>query len=781
MNDSQRNKLYNVVVKCRELLEHDLAQQLEGVYGIHDDGTIEHLAQLGHLDAIGRADRQAMEAAIAHDEAIGEDHQAAVAKFIRESAFTFLNRLAALKLMEDPARGLIQPSIIKADKSKGFTQFALLSPEAMRAQPDGGYRLYLRCLFDDLAQALGVLFDRSLPTSRLFPTQTCMRDVLTHLNNGELADIWREDETIGWVYQYFTPGELREQARKASSAPRNSYELAFRNQFYTPRYVVAFLADNTLGRTWYEMRKGNTRLTEECDYLIRRPLQVFLNEEYLSSKDAALQKALAADFEALPNEADWPFVQSLALMIDSYQVAHQLGMDSTELGDFVNERAREYHETGAWRGNSLELWLCLFFEQRRHHHFGDAPEGQAWEAIRELYVALRRALQNGDDIKDEDVLAHPVYVGHRPKKDPRHLRVLDPACGSGHFLLYCFVLLLTIYEEAYDDPDIGRALQEAYPEREAFQKAVPGLILAHNLYGIDIDRRACQIASLALWLRAQRAYADLGLKLGERPRIEEINIVCAEPMPGEYDLLGEFVRDLQPAILGNMLRDIWDKMKLAGEAGSLLKIEQEIQDAIGRAREKLVTMPQAVQMKLFEPKPSQQYHVADLGNEEFWAEAEQRVLSALRRYSAQAMHNSGITRRLFADDAAQGMAFIDTLQKPFDVVLMNPPFGAASKGSKDYIYKAYPRTKNDLYTAFVERGLELLRPGGHLGAITSRTGFFLQTFQDWRRDILLEGARFVALADLGHGVLDTAMVETAAYVIERRRHFEENGTVIDLN
>ena len=71
---------------------------------------------------------------------------------------------------------------------------------------------------------------------------------------------------------------------------------------------------------------------------------------------------------------------------------------------------------------------------------------------------------------------------------------------------------------------------------------------------------------------------------------------------------------------------------------------------------------------------------------------------------------------------------------------MNPPFGAASLGSKAYIERAYPRTKNDLYAAFVERGLELLRPGGYLGAITSRTGFFLTSFQKWREEILLQGS-----------------------------------------
>ena len=632
MEKRLRSLLYTAVVKSRNLLEKDFALQLEGWYGVHPDGKLEPLDRLVNLDAVGRADREAIEATLQHFMKKGATPQQAVARYIRESAYTFLNRLAALKLMEHPSRSLIPISIGKGSQSTGFRQFARISPEAMRPQPDGGYRFYLELLFDDLALALGVLFDRRLPTSILFPSQVCMDDLLGLLNAPELAQVWGEDETIGWVYQYFTPAELRDETRKASAAPRNGYELAFLNQFYTPRYVVRFLVDNTLGRLWWQMMNGRTRLAETCAYLIR-----------------------------------------------------------------------------------------------------PQPE--------------------------------PVS-----KRDPRSLRILDPAVGSAHFLLYSFDLLTLIYEEAYDDPDLGPALQADYPDRTAFRQAVPQLILEHNLYGVDIDQRACQIASLALWLRAQRAYNELGMKRHQRPLIKTIHIVHAEPMPGEYDLLGEFTKDLRPAVLGKLLRTIWDKMRLAGEAGSLLKIEQEIKAAVQEAHEAVKRLPTPVQLELFGETPVQQSLPLDedIDQETFWEEADERVVEALRAYAQRATTDRGIVRRLFADDALQGMAFIDLMKQRYDVVLMNPPFGAASVGSKDYIAKAYPRTKNDLYAAFVERGLELLRPGGYLGAITSRTGFFLTSFKKWREEILLQEAQLIALADLGYGVLDTAMVEVAAYVLRKR-------------
>ena len=77
--------------------------------------------------------------------------------------------------------------------------------------------------------------------------------------------------------------------------------------------------------------------------------------------------------------------------------------------------------------------------------------------LEEGQTAPQDAEESTNDLSQEELLKQPVYIPYRPKKDPRDLKILDPACGSGHFLLYCFDLLQTIYEEAYDDPDLGQA------------------------------------------------------------------------------------------------------------------------------------------------------------------------------------------------------------------------------------------------------------------------------------------------------------------------------------
>jgi hypothetical protein len=359
------------------------------------------------------------------------------------------------------------------------------------------------------------------------------------------------------------------------------------------------------------------------------------------------------------------------------------------------------------------------------------------------------------------------------------LKILDPACGSAHFLLYCFDLLEAVYEEAWaGEPSVasettGKALRQEYPDLESLRRALPELILSYNLHGIDIDLRACQIAALALWLRAQRTYQRLGLRGADRPKITKTNIVCAEPMPGEQAFLDQFVSGLEPKVIGQLVRVVFEKMKLAGETGSLLKIEEEIAIAVAEAKQKWLASTKLEQGRLFAYeiiRPKQQelgFDVSGITDESFREEAEDRIYTALQAYAEQAQNGRGYQRRLFAEDAARGFAFVDLCRKRYDVALMNPPFGACSKAATTYLAESYPITKNDLYAEFVERGLGVLHEAGRLGAITSRTGFFLGTFQGWREQLLLRTCRLVTMADLGADVLDTAMVEVASYSIEK--------------
>jgi hypothetical protein len=149
-----------------------------------------------------------------------------------------------------------------------------------------------------------------------------------------------------------------------------------------------------------------------------------------------------------------------------------------------------------------------------------------------------------------------------------------------------------------------------------------------------------------------------------------------------------------------------------------------------------------------------------------WQKAEARLREALTDYARAA--RSTYQGRLFAEDALQGLRMIDHCRVVYDAVVMNPPFGALAASTKAQLIKAYPRSKNDLLAVFVERGLELMRAEARLGAITSRTCFFLSSFHKWRDEVVLGVAQPEVMADLGLGVMDDAMVEAAAYVLEKQ-------------
>jgi hypothetical protein len=633
MEKSTRNAIERATQKARKLLEAEFADQLEGTFDILRDGHVGPGSS--RMPAQDLARRAAILAALDRKRANGMDAKQAHADYLRDAAFTTLNRFAALKLLE--ARELLQECITRGEQSTGYSEFTGMAP-GIALLPDGrGYRLYIESLFDELSTEIKVLFDRRDPASVLWPRRAAFTELLDTLNVPELTGIWAEDETIGWIYQYFNGADERKKMRDESQAPRNSRELAVRNQFFTPRYVVQFLTDNTLGRTWMEMTGGRTRLTEQCEYFVK-PI--------------------------------------------------------------------------------------------------DEP------------------------------------LGTRVPKDPRDLKILDPACGSGHFLLYAFDLLLTMYEEAWSTDGApaseltGRTLRADYPELSDLRAAAPGLIVEHNLYGVDIDARCAQIAALALWLRAQRAYRDLGLKPDARPRITRTHIVIAEPMPGDAAMATEFAKTLQPPFVGTLFLRMVQEMRLAGELGTLLQVEKSLADDIRKARQQYLASEQQELFPILRPRPEQtKLDLSGVTDESVFHDAEQRILAALDRFAAAT--GGDARRRLFAGDAGQGVALIDLVRTHFDVVLMNPPFGLPSLAAKRQFDLAYPRTRVDVYASFVERGVELLTDEGLLGAITSRTGFFLSRFREWREDIVLKSAPPVAFADLGYGVMDSALVEAAAYCLRK--------------
>ncbi len=130
----------------------------------------------------------------------------ALDRIIREQAFTVLNRLGALRMAE--ARGFLLESIAKGYSSRGFQLYKNLAGTALGETGDA-YRQYLFSLFDEFSLDLAVLFDRHSSQGRLFPRESALLALLDQINHFEIEHLWAEDETIGWIYQYFNSQEER--------------------------------------------------------------------------------------------------------------------------------------------------------------------------------------------------------------------------------------------------------------------------------------------------------------------------------------------------------------------------------------------------------------------------------------------------------------------------------------------------------------------------------------------------------------------------------------------
>ena len=682
-DQSTRNRLQKFVNDARNLLTEEFTRQLQATYGLDPKaGAVAAVDSLTHLDNRQRQTANVLRETLAHYLATthgkGEKDRTkqALSRIVREQAFTVLNRLAALRMAE--ARGFLLETIAKGYNAKGFQLYKQLAGSSL-GETGEAYRNYLYSVFDEFSLDLAVLFDRHSAQGRLFPRESALLELLDLINHHEIEPLWAEDETIGWIYQYFNSQEERKKMRAESQTPRNSRELAVRNQFFTPRYVVEFLTDNTLGRIWYEMTQGKTSLIDSCRYLVRRPTEVFLEPGELAPE----QKKAAGEAEAL---------------------------------------------------------------------------------------------------SQEELLKQPVYIPHRTIKDPRCIRMLDPACGSMHFGLYAFDLYERIYEEAWQlEAELGagafvregalKPLHHTYESLEDFKAEIPRLIIEHNIHGVDIDPRAVQIAGLSLWQRAQRAWQQQGIKTQLRPVVRKSNIVCAEPMPGEKALLQEFSTSLNPPVLGQLLEAVFDKMELAGEAGTLLKIEEEIQSSIHEARDQWQarsgsnSVSDMFQAELDQATPQKElgFDLRGVDDESFWDGAEQLILAALSDYADKAESKSD-QKRLFAEDAAKGFAFIDLCRRRFDVVLMNPPFGEAGKKVAEYCDQHYKTWNKNILCAFVER-TKGLSEFGYSASVIDRSLLNKSTYDSFRMKLLLDSDSIDGVLDLGWGVLDGANVEVSSFCL----------------
>ena len=325
------------------------------------------------------------------------------------------------------------------------------------------------------------------------------------------------------------------------------------------------------------------------------------------------------------------------------------------------------------------------------------------------------------DKADEDgnrrySIANRPTTNIRPKKELRQLRLIDPACGSGNFLLYAFSMLYDLYMDQMEN------FGADYNRRE-----IPAMIVENNLYGVDLDERAVQLSQIGLLIKAR----EMG---GRRARMpEHTNVVCTNFKLPDYEAVkAEFGYDASwERQYDALARKIWTDLSEAHKFGTLVRVEEQLKSIA----------PDDDNHSLFSEE-----EMNDLFDEKY--KMNTQIHNLVNKYSE---HNSNPYTLLKMSEA---MTFLDVISNSFDVVVANPPytdsadFGTKLKAFVEENYRKPLRFNSNLYACFIKRCCELADDVGKVGMIHPHTFMFIKTFEDVRK-FMLEHAHINVMVDYG--------------------------------
>lgn len=291
--------------------------------------------------------------------------------------------------------------------------------------------------------------------------------------------------------------------------------------------------------------------------------------------------------------------------------------------------------------------------------------------------------------------------GEHANLQPQDIKLIDPCMGSGHILVYAFDVLVQIYEAS------------GISQRDAAQS-----ILQHNLYGLDIDDRAAQLAYFAVMMKA-RQYDRRIFSRGIQPHLYALQ--NSRPMhEGAWDYFG----DEAP-----IARKLWGSFQNAKEFGSLLPLDVTLDD-LAKLRARLAEM-------------DEQSTGGDLATMAFVSQAVEIMLPLVE--------------------------MAEILLQKYHVVVTNPPYMGSSNMDKrlsDFVKKRYPDSKSDLFAVFIERCHELTAENGYQAMITQHSWMFLSSYEKLRKKLLQ--CDTVNMAHLGPRAFDEIggeVVQTTSFVM----------------
>jgi len=598
MDAAQKRILKAVSLELRHLLEGrydehgrwmpgDLEERLASI-GIWRDRDPKPLEELQHLSLDDHQARLVVDAYLQLRREAGISRAEAVAEFVRETAYTWVNRLLALRCME--ARDLIDEVILQKEvyggRSLAHHRLIGRNPALSAAADDGLFAMLVQA-FTEQAKHLPLLFTPKAPGVALKPSVAALKRCIAYLSGTEAVrgqepstrEVFQAPDALGWAYQYWNTEEkdrVFETVRTKKGAKIEGADIVPATQLYTEDYMVKFLVQNSLGATWAGI-KPDTQLVEKWEYFI-------------------------------------------------------------------------------------------------------------WNADRA-----------------------PMAI-----KPVRDITFLDPACGSGHFLIEAFDLFFDMYMEE------GEITGES---------AICASILTNNLFGIDIDQRAVQISEAALWMKAaEKAFGFTGTPT---------NLVATKiRLPRNKDHLRDFlVKHPEDKPLAPALEAVFEALQHADELGSLLLLEEPVEKELWLIKEREDEQASTIQTKSLFSEYTKPVQTLLPINTEDWDTWKTRTVERIREHFSEHAEVASLQEQFFGVEAEKGWKLFELLGREHDVVAANPPWmGSKNMGKTVYSYLAryYPSGKRDTYAAFVLRCTRLCKRGGYTAMITQQAWLFLKAFASMR-------------------------------------------------
>lgn len=537
-------------------------------------------------------------------------------KLIDELTFTLFNRIAAIKVME--AASLFPPVITKhhqhGDRSFGHKAWLEIRPDMKNEELDG-IREYIKYAFDELGETLP-LYNRDYPYA-LLPDTVSLNEIIDTFNEVEKdsqveENIWQSDDILGWLYESYN--QDKKQEHKDSKKKTEYNKVSLQSQVYTPRWVVKFLVDNSLGKLYLEM-------------------------------------------------------------------------------------------------------------------FPDS------------------------DIKNKYKIANAPVERTREPKALTEIKQIDPACGSGNFLLYSFDLFYDLYMDRIENYDAE------YDESD-----IPKLIIENNLHGIDLDDRAVQLAQLGLYIKARKKRRQCD--------VFKFNVVSSDFFLPDY----EEVRDIFEGSsntaknYSDLIESIWNDLRQAYKFGSLISIRERLEAKYGEIKRG----HDSAQIDLFA-------HIEEQSYKEFEKSFYECLERIVEEYS-RVEKNTFLTSK-----TRDAITFLKLITNEYDIATANPPYTDSSDFGPDlkkFIednYKKPYKFNTNLYATFIKRCYEFTGEDGKIAMIHPRTFMFIKTFEDVRK-FILDKTHINLFVDYSlSNLFGSIMVDPAFYVLEKNSPVNRKAWFVSLD